>query len=133
MKNGKHEFISNVYYVLDMLDMLDMKNNILSLGQLLKKGYNILMKVYSLLIRDNHDKMIANVQMTRNRMFLLNIQTDVAKCLKPCLKDPNWIWYLRFRHLNFDGLRVLAKKDMVKGLPYVKHPDKFCEGCLCSK
>ncbi|XP_050941298.1 uncharacterized protein LOC127149558 [Cucumis melo] len=50
-----------------------------------------------------------------------------------CLKDPNWIWHLRFGHLNFDGLRLLAKKDMVKELPYVKHPDQFCEGCLYDK
>ncbi|KAA0056914.1 Retrovirus-related Pol polyprotein from transposon TNT 1-94 [Cucumis melo var. makuwa] len=127
LKNGKHEFISNVYYVPNM------KNNILSLGQLLEKGYNILMKDYSLLIRDNHDKIIAKVQMTKNRMFLLNIQTDVAQCLKSCLKDPNWIWHLRFGHLNFDGLRLLARKNMVKGLPYVKLPDQLCEGCLHGK
>ncbi|KAL0541197.1 hypothetical protein IC582_021236 [Cucumis melo] len=119
LKNGKHEFISNVYYVPNM------KNNILSLGQLLEKGYNILIKDYSLLIRDNHYKMIAKVEMTKNRMFLLNIQTDVAKCLKSCLKDTNWIWHLRFEHLNFDGLRLLARKDMVKGLSYVKHPDRL--------
>ncbi|KAL0553618.1 hypothetical protein IC582_007518 [Cucumis melo] len=108
-------------------------NKILSLGQLLEKGYNILMKDYSLLMRDNHDKMIAKVKTTKNRMFLLNIQTDVAKCLKSCLKDPNWIWHLRFGHLNFDGLRLLARKNMVKGLSYVKHPDQLCEDCLHGK
>ena len=80
LRNGKHEFISNVYYVPDM------KNNFFSLGQLLEKGYNISTKDYSLSIRDNFDNMIAKVQMTKNRMFLLNIQTDVAKCLKSCLK-----------------------------------------------
>ncbi|KAL0544538.1 hypothetical protein IC582_019655 [Cucumis melo] len=127
LKNGKHEFIANVYNVPNM------KNNILSLGQLLEKGYSILMKDYSLLIRDNHDKIIAKVQMAKNRMFLLNIQTNVAKCLKLCLKDPNWIWHLRFGHLNFDSLRLLARKDMVKGLPYVKHPDQLCEGYLHGK
>ncbi|KAL4017193.1 hypothetical protein IC575_024869 [Cucumis melo] len=127
LKNRKHEFISNVYYVSYM------NNNILSLGQLLEKGYNILMKDYSLLIRDNHDKIIAKVQMTKNRMFLLNIQTDVAQCLKSCLKDPNWIWHLRFGLLNFDGFKLLARKNMVKGLPYVKHPDQLCEGCLHGK
>ena len=35
LKDGRHEFISNVYYVPNM------KNNIMSLGQLLKKGYDI--------------------------------------------------------------------------------------------
>ncbi|TYK22149.1 Retrovirus-related Pol polyprotein from transposon TNT 1-94 [Cucumis melo var. makuwa] len=48
-------------------------------------------------------------------------------------KDPNWIWHLRFGHLNFDGLRLLARKNMVKGLPYVKLPDQLCEGCLHGK
>ncbi|TYK29252.1 Retrovirus-related Pol polyprotein from transposon TNT 1-94 [Cucumis melo var. makuwa] len=44
---------------------------------------------------------------------------DASKILvkkKSCLKDPNWIWHLRSRHLNFDGLRLLARKNMVKGL-----------------
>ena len=35
LKNGEHQFISNVYYVLNM------KRNILSLDQLLEKGYDI--------------------------------------------------------------------------------------------
>ncbi|RZB46593.1 Heparanase-like protein 2 [Glycine soja] len=38
LKNGSHQFISNVYYVPNM------KNNILSLGQLLEKGYDIHLK-----------------------------------------------------------------------------------------
>ena len=38
LKNGRHQFISNVYYVPNM------KNNILSLGQFLEKGYDIHMR-----------------------------------------------------------------------------------------
>ena len=37
-KDGRHQYISNVYYVPSM------KNNILRLGQLLEKGYDIVMK-----------------------------------------------------------------------------------------
>ena len=66
-------------------------------------------------------------------MFLLNIQTHVAKSLKSCMKEPNWICHLRFGHLNFDGLRLFPRKDMVKWFPYVKHPDQFCEGFLYNK
>ena len=102
--------------------MSNIKNNILSLGQHLEKG-NILMKYYSFFIRDNHDNMIAKVQMTKNRMLLLNIQIDVAKCLNSCLNDPKWIWQLWFRHLSFDDLRLLTWNNMVKGLLYVKHSD----------
>lgn len=46
LKGGRHQYISNVYYVPKM------KSNILSLGQLLQKGYDILMKNSSLPIRD---------------------------------------------------------------------------------
>ena len=82
LKNGKHQFISNVYYVPNM------KSNILSLGQLLEKGYDIHLKDNNLSIRDNIGSLIAKVSMSRNRMFLLNIQNDVAKCLKAYYKDP---------------------------------------------
>ncbi|XP_059627098.1 uncharacterized protein LOC132269882 [Cornus florida] len=85
LRNGHHQFISNVYYVPNM------KNNILSLGQLLEKGYNISMKDCSLSIRDPLGNLIAKVPMTKNQMFLLNIQADEAKCLKACVNDLTWL------------------------------------------
>ena len=45
LKNGRHQFILNVYFISNM------KNNILSLGQLLEKCYDIQMKNRSLSIR----------------------------------------------------------------------------------
>ena len=127
LKNGRHQFISNVYYVPNM------KSNILSIGQLLEKGYDIHMKNRSLFIRNDQRNLIAQVPMTNNRMFLLNIQNDVAKCLKACYKDNAWLWHLRFGHLNFGGLKLLSEKEMVKGLPSISLPDQFCEGCLLGK
>ena len=81
LKDERHQFISNVYYVPKM------KNNILSLGQLLEKGYDIHMKDSSLTIKDGKNNLITKIPMSRNRMFLLNIQNDVAKCLKACYND----------------------------------------------
>ena len=88
LKNGKHPFISNVYHEPNM------KINILSLGQLLEKGYDIRLKDNNLSIRDSGSNLIANVTMSRNRMFILNIQTDLVKCLKACYKDITWFWHL---------------------------------------
>ncbi|KAH9697695.1 hypothetical protein KPL71_023716 [Citrus sinensis] len=126
-RDGSHQIISNVYYVPNM------KSNILILGQLLEKGYDIHLKDCSLFLRDDKGNLITKVKMSNNRMFPLNIQNDVAKCLKACHKDPSWIWYLRYKHLNFGGLELLFKKNMVKGLPYTNHPDQLCEGCLLGK
>lgn len=92
LNNGTHQFISNVYYVPNM------KNNILSLGQFLEKGYDIHLKDHSLSIRDQRENLIVKVPMTRNRMFALSIQNDVAKCLKACFKYSSWLWNLRFGH-----------------------------------
>ena len=127
LKNGDHQFISNVYYIPSM------KTNILSLGQLLEKGYDIRLKDNSLSLRDNANNLITKVPMSSNRMFVLNIQNDIARCLKMCYKEESWLWHLRFGHLNFGGLELLSKKEMVKGLPCINHPNQVCEGCLLGK
>ncbi|KAE8729726.1 hypothetical protein F3Y22_tig00003403pilonHSYRG00088 [Hibiscus syriacus] len=102
-------------------------------GQLVEKGYDIHMNNYNLSIKDDKNNFIAKAPMSKNRMFLINIQNDIAKCLKACYKDASWLWHLRFGHLNFGGLELLSKKEMVKGLPRINHPDQLCEGCLVGK
>ena len=66
--------------------------------------------------------------MTKNRRFLLNIQTDVAKCFKAYFSDSNWLG-----QLNFGALDSLGEKKMGKGLPFTDHPNQLCEGCLFDK
>jgi len=127
LKDGRHQFISNVYYVPNM------KNNILSLGQLLEKGYDIRMKDSSLSIKDEKNNLITKVSMSRNMMFFLNIQNDVAKCLKACYNDASWLWHLRFGHLNFGSLSLMGKQNMVRSIPSINHPDQLCEGSLLGK
>ena len=105
----------------------------MSLGQLLEKGYDIRLKDNNLSIRDGASNFIVKVPMSRNRMFMLNIQSDVAQCLKVCYKDIAWLWHLRFGHLNFGGLELLSKKEMVGGLTCIRHPNQVCEGCLLGK
>ena len=108
LKNEDHQFIYDVYYVPSM------KSNILSMGQLLKKDYDIQLKDRNYLIRDYQNNVIVNMPMTRNRMFLLNIQTDVIRCLKACFTDSSFSLHLRFGHLNFGRLQLLAKTNMVR-------------------
>ncbi|KAK0589362.1 hypothetical protein LWI29_013222 [Acer saccharum] len=126
-KNGDHAFISNVYYVPDM------KTNILSLGQLLEKGYHISLQNMQLTITDARGKLITRVQMTKNRMFPLAIHHDTPRCLTAIINDKDWLWHLRYGHLNFESLKQLGSKKMVKGLPNIHHPNEMCESCVLSK
>ena len=81
LKNGDHQFISNVY------NIPSMKTNILSLGQFLKKGYYIRLKDNRRSLRYNANNLIKKVSISRNIMFVLNIQKDIARCLKMYYKE----------------------------------------------
>lgn len=62
-----------------------MKNNILSMGQILVNGYDINMKNLSLSTKYGKYNLVKNVQMLRNIMFLLNIQNEEVTCIKACI------------------------------------------------
>ena len=121
------QFIFNIYF------LPNMRNNILSSRQVVQKGYDIHLKDNCISIRNNMSNLIAKVPMSRNKMFLLNIQGGVTKCLKVCYKDSSWLWHLSFGHLNFKGLKLLSKKQLVRGLPSINQPDQLCKECLLGK
>ena len=102
-------------------------------GSTLRKSYDFYSKVYCLFIKNGKGDLIDKTKMSKNRLFPLNIQNDIAKCLKACYKDASWLWHLRFGHLNFGSLELLSKKKMVRELPCINHPDQLCEGCLLGK
>ena len=86
------------------------------------------------------NKFITQVKMTRNRMFPLKMRADLKKgdaiaamtkeTFQREAKDENWLWHLRFRHLNFGGLNLLHRKGMVKRLPLTEKLDILCEGYI---
>jgi nanoRNase/pAp phosphatase (c-di-AMP/oligoRNAs hydrolase) len=80
LKDESYQFIGDVYYISNV------KSNILSLGQLLEKGYEIKMKDRTLTLLDTKEYMIAKVVMTKNKMFLPNIEMNVPKSLNDCKK-----------------------------------------------
>ncbi|KAK8957926.1 hypothetical protein KSP39_PZI000959 [Platanthera zijinensis] len=110
-KGGTEGSIENVYYVPDF------KNNILSMGQLMEKGYSVFMKNRVLQLKDNQGHLVARVEMGRNRMYKLNLRSMREKCLQVNVEDKALLWHLRFGHLHHGGLKRLAKKT-------------WCTGCL---
>ncbi|KAL4341735.1 hypothetical protein GQ457_08G027600 [Hibiscus cannabinus] len=127
LKDDSHSLITDVYYVPKL------KSNILSLGQLLEKGYEIHMKDRCLWLRNQYANLIAKVSMSKNRMFMLNLKMINAKCLKASVENEPWCWHMRFGHLNFGALKMLGEKKMVNGIPAISHPNQLCEACLLGK
>ena len=68
----------------------------------------------------------------RNYRFTFSQKIKYSRVLQ-CYKDTVGLWHLRFGHLNFRGLQFLLKKEMVRGLPSISHPNQVCKGCVLGK
>jgi len=57
--------------------------------------------------------------MSSNRMFVLLAasQPKESICFNTVIEDQTHLWHCRHGHLNFQGLKTLQQKQMVKGLP----------------
>ena len=101
-KKGAKKSIADVYYVPGM------KCNLLSIGQLVQKGYNVFFEddVCTIMDKPHNKQCIVEVKMTRNMMFPLRMRADlkneekIAAVAKEAIqsepKDENWLWHLRF-------------------------------------
>ena len=116
--------IQDVYY------LPHLKTNILSMGQLTEKGYSIFLKDRRLHLKDKQGRLVARVEIGRNRMYKLNLRSIREKCLRVDVEDKASLWHLCFGHLHHDDLKELAKKNMVHGLPNMDFEGKFCEECM---
>eukprot|EP00253_Pinus_taeda_P029597 PITA_29597 len=74
-RNGEQMIVPEVYY------LPRLKCNLLSIGQLIDKGYNVFFKDDTCTIKDipPSKKIIAQVQMTNNRMFPLKLRADLKE------------------------------------------------------
>lgn len=113
LKNGDHKYISDVFYVPGM------KSILLTIGQLLEKGYAMSIQNKQLSILDKRGTLILKTPLTINRMFRIDISSGHYSCLNAIVKDESWLWHLRYGHLNFRSLKLLAQENMVTGLPSI--------------
>ena len=90
--------------------------------------------------KDGSKNLLAAVQMTKNRMFPLRIETCFSSqvvaapptqlALWSVIQDPSWLWHLRYGHLGYASLNLLSNKRMVEGLPHIGNSCDKCEACI---
>jgi hypothetical protein len=131
-KHDQKKDIHYVYYVPNL------KNNLVSVGQLMEHSYYVLFKGSTCLILDKPPsrKLIAKIQMTKNRMFPLNLRSvnlSHSHAQNVSSTNETLLWHARFGHLPFRSLSLLQKHSMVKGLPVLNEQDNPCEICILGK
>ncbi|KAG6487750.1 hypothetical protein ZIOFF_056351 [Zingiber officinale] len=126
--NGEEKQINDVVY------SPGITQNLLSIGQMMKKGYKITFADGQCEIIDKNEKRIAVVKMTTNNLFPLKMNSCINVALKSEITDEAQLWHLRYGHLNHKGLMLLKEKNMVTGLPRIQPTETgFCEGCVYGK
>ncbi|KAG9453117.1 hypothetical protein H6P81_006021 [Aristolochia fimbriata] len=105
-KDGSVHKISDVYYVSGL------HSNLLSVGQLVEKGYDVRIQGGQCTIRDSKQGLIAKVHMNSSCLFPLSLTYDT--CLSSSVHDESWLWHCRFGHINFDSLALLEREPYFK-------------------
>ncbi|GJR78475.1 zinc finger, CCHC-type containing protein [Tanacetum coccineum] len=123
----KQRIISHVYYIPNL------KNNLLSLGQFTEIGCKVVMEDDELRLYDMDNQIFMKVTRQKNRLYKANLRIGTPVCLLANLKEDTWLWHARLGHLNFESLKSMAQRDLVHGIPAIKHTTQICDVCLIGK
>ena len=130
---GVNHLVTEVYYVPEL------RNHLLSIGQLQEKGLAILIQSNQCRVYHPSKGLIIQTNMTMNRMFVLRSNTQPIKrelkevCLQVATQDLAHLWHRRYGHLSYKGLKTLHDKGMVRGLPRFSESKTVCTNCLKEK
>ena len=107
--------------------------NIISLGQLDERSCDVHTKDGVHRIRYDKGQLIARVQRSANRLYLLHVKIGRPLYVAAHASDSAWLWHERYGHLHFDALRKLEQWGMVHGLPHIEHVHQLWRDCITTK
>ncbi|TXG70083.1 hypothetical protein EZV62_005018 [Acer yangbiense] len=116
----------------DVLLIPDLDQNLLSVAQLLKKGYSCLFKDNYCTIVDSCGVEVVKVGMHDNS-FPLNLEQVNHSAFVSKLDD-SALWHKRYGHFNMDALKYLQDHDMVRDMQALSRTsDDLCDACQLGK
>ena len=71
--------------------------------------------------------------MSSNNIFSFNMKSLYNVAMGSEHVDESHLWHLRNEHLNYNGLQLLKKKNLVSGLSSIQNHAGICEGCVYRK
>ncbi|KAG7544127.1 GAG-pre-integrase domain [Arabidopsis thaliana x Arabidopsis arenosa] len=131
--DGRLHIITDVYFVPDLA------SNLISVGQLLEKGCEFLIKQGECKVYHSELGLILQMKMTTNKLFKImatkNGMNLASECLQTTATNELQLWHRRYGHLNYKGLKMLQQQNMVRGLPQMKTSEEAekCVSCLVGK
>ncbi|WKA09042.1 hypothetical protein VitviT2T_026720 [Vitis vinifera] len=119
------KLISNVLYVPEI------NQNLLSVGQLLEKGYKVLFEDNQCMIADAQGREVFIVQMKGKGFALDLMQEEQAAIHKE--ESNTMLWHRRLGHFHHSALLFMKKNDLGEGLPELEVKPPTCVACQYEK
>lgn len=103
-------------FIHDVLYVPFLPCNLLSMAQMMSKGYSYF---------ESKDSLIVKVEIV-DKMFPLDRKFDSANFAST---DESWLWHKRYGHFNYATLKYTHEKVLTKDLPKMSLSKKVCESC----
>ncbi|XP_052486429.1 uncharacterized protein LOC105801308 [Gossypium raimondii] len=111
--------------VSDVFFVPDIDQNLLSVGQLVEKGYTLVFRNGSCIVEDSLGHELVTVAMI-DRCFMLDVSQIEIKAYTS-LADSIGLWHRRLGHANFRSLDRLHRLNLVDDMSKLEVSDTVCE------
>lgn len=115
----------------DVLLIPDLDQNLLSVAQLMKRGYSVSFKNNGCIILDANNSEFVKVEMSDNS-FPISLN-QVSQSALVSKHDDSALWHKRYGHFNINALKFLQSHDMVRDMPAIICIDDLCDACQLGK
>ena len=97
-------------YIREVLLVIALEQNFLSMGQIVEHGYKLHFKDNECTIYDKKQRrnLVKKIKMEKNKSFPIVFKYAKNVALKMEDVEETWLWHRRFRHLNFNSLKILC-------------------------
>nr|GEU60672.1 hypothetical protein [Tanacetum cinerariifolium] len=129
----------STYVIKDVYHVPDLKNNLLSIGQLQQKGLSFLLQSDVCKVFHQEKGLIFQSFMSKNRMFPISEEIEAVieqvadRYMYTSDEDNVRLWHERMGHHNNTSMETLQRKNMVLDLPRFPVNKDVCGDCMIGK
>nr|GMC71501.1 Retrovirus-related Pol polyprotein from transposon RE1 [Ipomoea batatas] len=122
---------SGIKLIPDVMLVPEISQNLLSVRQLLEKGYSVIFKNNMCFITNSCCAELFSVKM-KDKSFCLDWYETEFKAY-PCVVSQAELWHKKLWHFHYSTLEYMQKKEIVRGMSFTGGVAAVCEICQLGK
>lgn len=123
--------LDNVYYVPHI------RKNLMSVSQIEKKGYELMIKDGTIKVRDVHTKKVLCIATRNNDLYAVKGTVEKNKnCIERSYAlntECKTLWHERFCHINYETIKRTFELKKVTGYEDTRMQEHGCDACYVGK